>query len=157
METSFQYKFSVFFSPKPDCSIYVKSMRFCEKIIVLRVLNSFHVWYWTMVKQTLKIMWCEHRRIFKACLAIFQHNAWKRERYWVKIVLIGRPVVKSDDSGSIAIQYASYHFQNRSVPTPLRYENHAEKNMFQWKEKAHPIWKLERSHSDPVWWKHSIM
>ena len=29
--------------------------------------------------------------------------------------------------GSIAIRYASYHFQNRSVPTPLRYENHAEK------------------------------
>ena len=59
-------------------------------------------------------------------------------------------------SGSIAIRYASYHFQNRSVPTPLRYENHAEKNMFQWKQKAYPIWKLERSHSDPVWWKHSI-
>ena len=30
-------------------------------------------------------------------------------------------------SGSIAIRYASYHFQDRSVPTPLRYENHAEK------------------------------
>ena len=29
--------------------------------------------------------------------------------------------------GSIAIRYASYHFQDRSVPTPLRYENHAEK------------------------------
>ena len=59
-------------------------------------------------------------------------------------------------SRSIAIRYASYHFQNRSVPTPLRYKNHAEKNMFQWKQKAYPIWKLERSHSDPVWWKHSI-
>ena len=34
-------------------------------------------------------------------------------------------------SRSIAIRYASYHFQNRSVPTPLRYENHAEKNLFQ--------------------------
>ena len=51
---------------------------------------------------------------------------------------------------------SSYHFQNRSVPTPLRYENHAEKNICQWKQKAYPIWKLERSHSDPVWWKHSI-
>ena len=58
-------------------------------------------------------------------------------------------------SGSIAIRYASYHFQNRSVPTPLRYENHAEKNLFQWKQKAYPIWKLERNDSDPVWWKHS--
>ena len=52
-------------------------------------------------------------------------------------------------SGSIAIQYASYHFQNWSVPTPLPYENHAEKNMFQWKQKVYPIWKMERSHSDP--------
>ena len=42
-------------------------------------------------------------------------------------------------SGSIAIRYASYHAQNRSVPTPLRYENHAEKNLFQWKQKAYPI------------------
>ena len=42
-------------------------------------------------------------------------------------------------SGSIAIRYASYHFQDRSVPTPLRYENHSEKNMFQWKQKAYPI------------------
>ena len=30
-------------------------------------------------------------------------------------------------SGSIASRHASYHFQNRSLPTPLRYENHAEK------------------------------
>ena len=42
-------------------------------------------------------------------------------------------------SGSIAIRCTSYHFQNRNVPTPLRYENHAEKNMFQWKQKAYPI------------------
>ena len=39
-------------------------------------------------------------------------------------------------SGSIAIQYASYHFQNWSARTPLPYENHAEKNMFQWKQKV---------------------
>ena len=58
--------------------------------------------------------------------------------------------------GSIAIRYASYHFQTWSVPSPLRYENNAEKNLFQWKQKAHPIWKLERSDSNPVWWKHSI-
>ena len=57
-------------------------------------------------------------------------------------------------SGSIAIRYASYHFQNRSVPTPLRYKNHVEKNMFQWKQKAYLIWKLEQSDNDPVWWKH---
>ena len=55
----------------------------------------------------------------------------------------------------MAIRYASYHFQNMSVPTPLRYEIHTEKNMFQWKQKAYPIWKLERSDNDPVWWKHS--
>ena len=30
------------------------------------------------------------------------------------------------------------------------------KRKFQWKQKAYPIWKLERNHSDPVWWKHSI-
>ena len=59
-------------------------------------------------------------------------------------------------SRPIATRYISYHFQNRGVPTPLRYENHAEKNMFQWKQKAYPIWKLERSHSDPVWRKHNI-
>ena len=59
-------------------------------------------------------------------------------------------------SGSIAIRYASYQFQIRKVPTPLHYQNHAKKNMFQWKQKAYLIWKLEQSHSDPVWWKHSI-
>ena len=59
-------------------------------------------------------------------------------------------------SGSIAIRYASYHFQNRSVPTPLHYENHGEKNPSKWKQKGYPIWKLERSDSDPVWCKHSM-
>ena len=49
--------------------------------------------------------------------------------------------------------YVLYHFQNRSVPTPLRYENHAEKYLFHWKQKAYPIWKLEWGDSDPVWWK----
>ena len=72
------------------------------------------------------------------------------------------PIIVSDVfplglwSRPIALGCISYHFQNRSVPTPLRYENHAEKNMFQWKQKAYPILKLERRHSDPVWWKHSI-
>ena len=56
-------------------------------------------------------------------------------------------------SESIAIRYASYHFQNRSVPIPLHYENNAEKNQFQWKQKVYPIWKLEQSDSDPTWWK----
>ena len=56
----------------------------------------------------------------------------------------------------IAIRYASYRFQNRSVPALLRYKNHAEINLFQWKQKAYLIWKLERSDNDPVWWKHSI-
>ena len=31
-----------------------------------------------------------------------------------------------------------------------------QKNLFQWKQKAYPVWKLELSDSDPVWWKHSI-
>ena len=30
-----------------------------------------------MVKHTLKIWWCWNRKIFKVCLAIFQHYAWK--------------------------------------------------------------------------------
>ena len=29
--------------------------------------------------------------------------------------------------------------------------------MFQWKQKTYPIWKLEQSQRDPVWWKHSIL
>ena len=55
------------------------------------------------------------------------------------------PIIVSDVfplglwSRPIALGCISYHFQNRSVPTPLRYENHAEKNMFQWKQKAYPI------------------
>ena len=39
-------------------------------------------------------------------------------------------------SGSIAIRYASYHFQDRSVPTPLRYENHTEKKSVPMKTKG---------------------
>lgn len=46
------------------------------------------------------------------------------------------------------------NFQNRGVPNPLCYENHREKNMFLRKQKAYPIWKLQRSDSDPVRWKH---
>ena len=49
-----------------------------------------------------------------------------------------------------AIPYASYHFQNRSVPIPLRYENHAQKNLFQWKLKAYLVQKLGRGDSTPV-------
>ena len=30
-----------------------------------------------MAKHTLKILQCWHRTIFKVCLAIFQHYAWK--------------------------------------------------------------------------------
>ena len=59
-------------------------------------------------------------------------------------------------SGWRAIRWVSYHFQEPSFPTPLLYENHAEKNSFQWKQKAYPIWKLEWSDSDPVRWRHSI-
>ena len=40
--------------------------------------------------------------------------------------------------------------------TPLCYGNQTEKNMFQWKPKAYPIWNLERSDNHPVWWKRSI-
>ena len=35
-----------------------------------------------MVKHTLKILWCEHRKIFEVCLAIFQHYEWKG---WVNL------------------------------------------------------------------------
>ena len=30
-----------------------------------------------MAKHALKILRCEHRKIFKVCFAIFQHDAWK--------------------------------------------------------------------------------
>ena len=30
-----------------------------------------------MAKHTLKILRCSHRKIFKVCLAILQHYAWK--------------------------------------------------------------------------------
>ena len=59
-------------------------------------------------------------------------------------------------SRSIAIWYASYHFQNWGIPTPLSYADHAETISFQWKQEAYPIWKLERNDSDLIWWKHSI-
>ena len=34
-----------------------------------------------MVKNSLKILCCEHRVIFKVCLATFQHYAWKANWY----------------------------------------------------------------------------
>ena len=58
-------------------------------------------------------------------------------------------------SGSLAIWYTSYHIQNRSFPTALRYENHAKNSMFQWKQKTYSIWKLERNNIDPAWCNHS--
>ena len=33
-----------------------------------------------MAKHTLKILWCSHRKIFKVCLAILQHYAWKAQK-----------------------------------------------------------------------------
>ena len=30
-----------------------------------------------MTKYTLNILWCEHRRIFKVCLAVLQHHEMK--------------------------------------------------------------------------------
>ena len=60
-------------------------------------------------------------------------------------------------SRSIAIWYASYHIQNRSVPTPSVTKIMPKKNLFQWKQNAYPIWKLERSDCDLVWSKHSII
>ena len=48
-------------------------------------------------------------------------------------------------SGSIAIRYASYHFQNRSVPTPLRYENHAEKKYVPMETEGLSDMKIERA------------
>ena len=53
-------------------------------------------------------------------------------------------------SGSIAIQYASCHFQNQYVPTPLCSKNRVEKNLFPWKQKTYAIWKLEQSDTDPT-------
>ena len=35
-----------------------------------------------MTKHTLKILGCEHRKIFKVCLTILQHYAWKG---WLRI------------------------------------------------------------------------
>ena len=58
-------------------------------------------------------------------------------------------------SGSKAMRYVLSHFQNQSVPILLRYENHAQKNLFQWKQNAYIVRKLEQSDSNPVWWKHS--
>ena len=52
--------------------------------------------------------------------------------------------------GSIAIRYVSYYFQNHCVLARLRYENRVEKYLVWWKQKAYPIWKLERSHINPV-------
>ena len=42
----------------------------------------------------------------------------------------------------------------RSNPSPLR--KSCWKNLFQWKLKAYPIWKLEWGYNDAVWWKRSI-
>ena len=32
-----------------------------------------------MVKQILKLLWCKNRKIFKVCLAIFQHT-WRAKQ-----------------------------------------------------------------------------
>ena len=55
-----------------------------------------------------------------------------------------------------AIQYASRHFQNWSTPMPHHYENHAQKNLYQLKQKGYLVQNLGRSNSKSVWWKHSI-
>ena len=50
----------------------------------------------------------------------------------------------------------SYLICLASLSISLRYKNHVQKNLFQWRRKAYLIGKLEGSDSNPVWWKHSI-
>ena len=56
-----------------------------------------------------------------------------------------------DRIDSFLIRLVSLSESELSNPSPLR--KSYRKNMFLWKQKAYPIWKLERSHSDAVWWK----
>ena len=59
-------------------------------------------------------------------------------------------------SGSIALQYALHHFQNRSVRTSLRDKNRTEKYPVWKQQKAYRMWKLERNDIDQAWLNHSI-
>ena len=44
----------------------------------IKVLHQrFYAWLWQMVKHTLENLRCSHRKIFKICLGIFHHYAWK--------------------------------------------------------------------------------
>ena len=75
--------------------------------------------------------------------------------YLVQVFLVGFSSFLLSHYTSLLSDNASHHLQNQSIPNPLRcYENRAEKDLFQWKQKTYPIWELEQSNSDPVWWKH---
>ena len=54
---------------------------------------------------------------------------------------------------SYPIRLVSLSESERSNPSPL--QKSCRKNLFQWKQKAYLIWKLEQSDNDPVWWKHT--
>ena len=44
-----------------------------------------------MAKHTLKILQCEHRKIFKECLAIFQHYEIKGYIKLIHVILVQNP------------------------------------------------------------------
>ena len=54
---------------------------------------------------------------------------------------------------SYPIRLVSLFESECSNPSPLR--KSCRKNLFQWKQKAYPVRKLEQRDSDPLWWKHS--
>ena len=71
--------------PNPNANLYPKREAiFLEgncpdifKTLTLMIVNAFMHNIWKMAKHTLKILRCSHRKIFKVCLAILQHDVWK--------------------------------------------------------------------------------
>ena len=70
--------------PKPILFFYLKrkQLKLCEKdhdvkSIMKKTFQPFHASFWKMTKHTSKILRCEHRKMFKVCLAIFQLYEWK--------------------------------------------------------------------------------
>lgn len=47
--------------------------------------KDFHAKCWKMAKDIFKILLCEHRKILKACLTIFQHYARKEKALRLKL------------------------------------------------------------------------
>ena len=57
-----------------------------------------------MAKHTLKIMRYEHRKIFKVCLAILQHYAWKvntRSEIWRRFLKGKGFKIRFDSNSSV--------------------------------------------------------